>query len=338
MRARLIGCSLLLALTIAGPAAAADPPYYRALGGSLAIGIQPDADGSNYTPTDQGYVDDLYAFFRARFPTLQLAKLGCSGETTASMYSGQDSPCYSVGASQLSQALEFLQTHRVAVITIDIGADDLLQCFDLHAVQVINQGCIASALQTAPGYLAGILSQLHTAAPKALIVGMNYYDPFLAAWLFGPTGQALASVSLGLVTTFNGELASIYRLHQVPMADVASTFQRRHIAADNRSECHPGACVDLDERTAAAWSRRASERVRVPCHRVSFCQGDRGHAVVGLSAASLARYRATSTRASSTPPPYLARMSSAIDWGSLVKSRVSSNPGLTPSVARITVS
>jgi lysophospholipase L1-like esterase len=223
MRARLIGCGLLLALAIASRAGAADPPYYLALGDSLSIGIQPDASG-DYVPTNQGYVDDLYAFFHAHIPAMQVAKLGCSGETTASMFSGQDSPCSYQAGSQLRQALQFLQTHRVALITIDIGADDLLACFDVKSAKV-DEGCISTALTMAPGYLAGILSQLHTAAPHALIVGMNYYDPFLAAWLAGPAGQALASFSLGVVTTFNVELASIYRLHQVPMADVAGTFR-----------------------------------------------------------------------------------------------------------------
>ena len=223
MRARLIGCGLLLALAIASRAGAADSPYYLALGDSLAVGIQPDASG-DYIPTNQGYADDLYAFFHAYVPSLQLAKLGCSGETTASMFSGQGSPCSYQAGSQLRQALQFLQTHRVALITIDIGADDLLGCFNVQAAQV-DEGCISTALTMAPGYLAGILSQLHTAAPNALIVGMNYYDPFLAAWLAGPTGQALASLSLGIVATFNVELASIYRLHQVPMADVAGTFR-----------------------------------------------------------------------------------------------------------------
>jgi lysophospholipase L1-like esterase len=223
MRARLIGCSLLLALTMATSAAAADPPHYLALGDSLAIGIQPDASGK-YEPTNQGYVDDLYAFFRAYVPSLQLTKLGCSGETTTSMISGQDSPCSYPAGSQLAEALLFLQTHRVQLITIDIGADDLLQCFDLQSAHV-DQGCISTALLTTPNHLAGILSALHAAAPNALIVGMNYYDPFLAAWIFGPTGQALASASLVVMTTFNGALASIYRALQVPMADVAGTFR-----------------------------------------------------------------------------------------------------------------
>jgi lysophospholipase L1-like esterase len=223
MRARLIGYGLLLALTIASRAGASDFPYYLALGDSLAVGIQPDAKG-DYATTNQGYADDLYAFFHANVPSLKLEKLGCSGETTASMAVGRGSPCSYQAGSQLAQAIKFLHTHRVALITIDIGADDLLQCFDVESAH-IDQGCITTAAQTTPYYLDGILSQLRAAAPNALIVGMNYYDPFLAAWLLGPKGQALASLSLSFVTAFNGDLASIYRANQIPVADVAGTFR-----------------------------------------------------------------------------------------------------------------
>lgn len=222
MRARLIGCGLLLALAIASGAGAADP-YYLALGDSLAIGIQPDASGTP-VPTSEGYADDLYNFFHAFVPTLQLAKLGCSGETTTSMISGQGSPCSYPAGSQLAQALLFLQKNRVDLITIDIGADDLLGCFRLQTAQ-IDQSCIRGAFLTTPNHLAAILAALRAAAPNALIVGMNYYDPFVPLWLFGPTGQALASGSLTIMTAFNGALGSIYQALQVPMADVAATFR-----------------------------------------------------------------------------------------------------------------
>jgi len=222
MRARVVGCGLLLALALASPSGAADPPYYLALGDSLAIGIQPDADGK-YVETNQGYVDDLYALLHAYVPTLQVEKLGCSGETTTSMISGQGSPCDYPAGSQLGQALLFLQTHRVDLITIDIGADDVLRCFRLQTAQI--DGCVKTALWTIRSQLAGILSALRAAAPHALIVGMNYYDPFLPLWIFGPTGQTLASASLAIMTTFNGALASIYQALQVPMADVAATFR-----------------------------------------------------------------------------------------------------------------
>jgi len=223
MRARLVGCGLLLALAVASRAAAADPPYYLALGDSLAIGIQPDANG-DYVETNQGYVDDLYALFHAYVPTLQVEKLGCSGETTTSMISGQSSPCSYPAGSQLGQALLFLQTHRVDLITIDIGADDILRCFRLSKAQ-IDPGCVTIALWTVQTQLAGILSALRAAAPNALIVGMNYYDPFLPLWLFGPTGQTLASASLTVMTAFNGALALSYQALQIPMANVAATFR-----------------------------------------------------------------------------------------------------------------
>jgi len=222
MRARLVGCGLLLALALASPSGAADPPYYLALGDSLAIGIQPDALGK-YVETNQGYVDDLYALLHAYVPTLQVEKLGCSGETTTSMISGQGSPCDYPAGSQLGQALLFLQTHRVDLITIDIGADDILRCFLLSKTQF--DGCVTIALWTIQTQLAGILSALRAAAPNALIVGMNYYDPFVPLWLFGPAGQTLASASLTVMAAFNGALASIYQGLQVPMADVAATFR-----------------------------------------------------------------------------------------------------------------
>jgi lysophospholipase L1-like esterase len=222
MRARAVWCALLVTLATATRLHAADSPYYLALGDSLAIGIQPAGDGS-YVPTNRGYVDDLHALLHTRFPALQLAKLGCSGETTSSMISGLGSPCSYQAGSQLSEAVAFLQSHRVALITLDIGADNLLQCFDLTIVQ-IDPTCIANTLSTAPNDLAGILSALHNASPHTLIVGMNYYDPFLAAWVFGPSGRALAAASLPIIRGFNLALETVYQALHVPVADVAAIF------------------------------------------------------------------------------------------------------------------
>jgi hypothetical protein len=60
MRARVVWCVVLVTLATATGVHAQDSSYYLALGDSLAIGIQPAANGS-YVPTNQGYVDDLYA-------------------------------------------------------------------------------------------------------------------------------------------------------------------------------------------------------------------------------------------------------------------------------------
>jgi lysophospholipase L1-like esterase len=219
-------CALLLTFTTALGARAADVPYYLALGDSLALGIQPAADGS-YTPTNQGYVDDLYAFYRARLPQLQLQKLGCSGETLKSIMSGPDSPCAYPAGSQLAQAIAFIQTHHVVLITIDIGGDDLLACGNLKQTSTpsIDPTCVASALSNIPSYLPTIIGALRAYAPQARIVGMNYYDPLLAAVVFGGVGQSLATQSLYITNLFNTTLATFYGALQVPMADVAGTFR-----------------------------------------------------------------------------------------------------------------
>jgi lysophospholipase L1-like esterase len=221
MRARAIWGALLVTLSTATGVRAQDPTYYVALGDSLAIGIQPAADGS-YVPTNRGYVDVLYALFRSRVPGLQKVKFGCSGETTSSMISGLQSPCSYPAGSQLLEAVAFLRSHRVGLITLDIGADNLLACF--FAVP-IDSTCAINAASTAANDLAGILGALHAASPHTLIVGMNYFDPFLAAWVFGPNGQALATLSLPLVRGFNHALETVYQALQVPVANVADTFR-----------------------------------------------------------------------------------------------------------------
>jgi hypothetical protein len=51
---------------------------------------------------------------------------------------------------------------------------------------------------------------------------MNYYNPFLAAWLAGAT--ELAEQSDQLVAAYNGLLGSIYQVFHMPVADVATAF------------------------------------------------------------------------------------------------------------------
>ena len=110
----------LLTLVLAGalPAIAAGPTsYYLALGDSLAQGVQPNTSGAA-VETNQGYVDDLYGLYRGEVAGLQLAKLGCPGETTTTMIYG--GICYPAGTSQLDRAVAFLRSHHVALVTIDI--------------------------------------------------------------------------------------------------------------------------------------------------------------------------------------------------------------------------
>ena len=184
MIARLIAVSSLVLFVSTGLAnATPSPPYYLALGDSLALGIQPNATGA-LVPTNQGYVDNLYALSRLRQPSLRLAKLGCSGETTTTMIGG--GVCEYALGSQLADAVAFIKTHRVAFITLSIGGANVLDCFSLAG---IDPACVQTGMDAVGPELGQILAALRAAAgPGVRIVGMNYYDPFLAAWILGRAG------------------------------------------------------------------------------------------------------------------------------------------------------
>ena len=88
----------------AAHARAAEDTYYLALGDSLSQGVQPDAAGASVKTRD-GYPDQLYAALHRNHPTLQLVKLGCPGETTATMIHG--GICRYHAGSQLAAAVAF---------------------------------------------------------------------------------------------------------------------------------------------------------------------------------------------------------------------------------------
>jgi lysophospholipase L1-like esterase len=222
MRFRFV--SLFVLIMLWGPAlthAAAQPTYYLALGDSLAQGVQPSGSGTD-VDTNQGYADDLHALLRLRTPGLALAKLGCSGETTTSMIHG--GICTSPEGNQLAAAVSFLATHKVALVTLDIGANDVDGCVSLTTG--IDPTCVTDGFTSVGGNLPVILRALREAAgSRTPIVAMNYYDPFLAAWTIGTSGQALAEESLAAATDFNTLLESVYQSFGVPVADVATAFR-----------------------------------------------------------------------------------------------------------------
>jgi lysophospholipase L1-like esterase len=231
-----------LALTAASavPAIAGQRPgghhdhasYYLALGDSLSVGDQPNAQGVTL-PTDQGYADQLFAVLRHDDRGLRLAKLGCPGETSGTLvnggicgYAGPDR--YSLTAdtgTQLAAAVAFLRSHRdrVPLITLDIGANDLNPCLTLSSVSAIA-ACLQPVFAALQQNLGATLTALRDADPHATIVGMTYYDPELADWLTGPAGETFAQGSVSLATAFNQVLSAVYTQAGVPVADVFTAF------------------------------------------------------------------------------------------------------------------
>jgi lysophospholipase L1-like esterase len=217
MRMQLLSVWLVVLLEVTAQAVTS-PKYYLALGDSLAQGVQPSLTGN--IETNQGYADDLFAVFRTRVPGLALVKLGCPAETTSTMIHG--GICTYAEGSQLAAAISFVQTHRIAFINIDIGANDIDNCI---AITGIDSTCFSHALSTVGGNLPQILAALRDAAgPNTPIIGMNYYDPLLAACTLGSNGQALAYTSLQGTMVFNDVLQSAYQAFSIPVADVAKAI------------------------------------------------------------------------------------------------------------------
>jgi lysophospholipase L1-like esterase len=201
------------------------PGYYLALGDSLAYGYQPTQ------VTGQGYVDQLYPQLRTRdHRPLALANLGCPGETSTSMITG--GVC-GTGA-QLDAAVAFLGSHRVSLVTLDIGANDVDRCATPAG---LDQACVLQGLATLADNTERIAARLRGAAPHTTIVAMNYYDPFLASYLTGPAGQQVAAQSLLLSKVFNALLVATFRAHGFRIADVAGAFGTDDFPADVATIC-----------------------------------------------------------------------------------------------------
>ena len=224
LAAAVTGCSSPGPAGPAPPRRAAPPAsYYLSLGDSLSQGVQPNAAGLS-VDTPDGYPDQLYAALRPRHPGLRLVKLGCNGETTATMMNG--GICSYPAGSQLAAAVRFLAAHRgrVALITIDIGANDPDSCIT-HPSALKLASCAGRAIPAATANLAKILGSLRRAAPGTSMIAMDYYLPTLAQWRNGLTGQLLARLTEVAAGAFNGLLTRTYQAFGVRVADVSAVFQ-----------------------------------------------------------------------------------------------------------------
>ena len=224
-------------VTISGVAPApTGAVYYLALGDSLATGY---AAGPG-----EGYVDLLAHHYADRWPGLTLVDYGCSSETTTSMMDG--SICRFGGKSQLDAATDFLAAHpgQVAMITIDIGGNDVVFCSDAT--------CFNDALSTMDANLATILGRLRAAAgPATPMFGMNYFDPLLNHWFAGADGEAYARGTVTLTDSINSHLVADYSAAGAPVADVAGPDG--YAVDDFTVVASPWGDIPLNVRNACSW-------------------------------------------------------------------------------------
>ncbi len=208
----------------------ADVHYYLSLGTSLSVGVQPNSSGT-LLPTNDGYSDQLFDSIRPAFDAagaqpreLRLTKLGCPGETLPDMTLGGN--CIYLAGSQLAAAVEFLTDNmgKVHLVTIDMGGNDFRNAGCIGTT--VDFGCIDDVSLQIASDLAPVLTALRDAAgPDTTIVGMNYYNPYLASWLEGAAGELLAVESAQAVAVVTGFLATTYATAGIPVADVAAAFE-----------------------------------------------------------------------------------------------------------------
>jgi acyl-CoA thioesterase-1 len=233
---------LLLGVAWAGDATASQgSPLYLALGDSLAAGV-----GAS-EPAETGYVGLVYDALRTEPASpysesgLILLNLGDPGETTTSML---------VSGGQMDQALAEIEGRKddgiagneVAVITIDIGANDFIPlvlgdspCLPNPLAEACTQAA-ASALTTFRSNFADIMRRLRAAAgPEVEIVAVGLYNPLSGS---GGPFDAVGDAAVGL---FNSTVAAAATDDDIraTFADVFPLFQNRGSELTHAAEMPP---------------------------------------------------------------------------------------------------
>ena len=231
---------LLLAVAWAGGAAASQSsPLYLALGDSLAAGV-----GAS-EPAQTGYVGLVFDALQAEPASpysegeLTLLNLGDPGETTTSMLAS---------GGQMEKALAEIESRRddgiagneVAVITIDIGANDFIPlilgdspCLSNPLAEACQEAA-ASALTTFRSNFADIMRRLRAAAgPEVEITAVGLYNP-----LSGTDGP-FDAVGDAAVELFNSTVAAAATEIQARFADIFPLFQDRGSELTHVAEVPP---------------------------------------------------------------------------------------------------
>jgi lysophospholipase L1-like esterase len=207
--------------------AAAKPAYYLALGDSVPV-----ANGT------QAYPYRILAHYQRTLRGLNLNDMAIAGATTGAMLNG----------GQYQAALQFLKAHRghMALITIDIGGDDVAPCFGATG---IDQGCETQARATIKSNLSTMLAGLRAAAPHVPLIGMTYYNPFLGYWLAGGFFRSFALATVPGGVALNRELTTLYGGTK-NTADVQGTFKATDLTTTVSSQW---GMVPIAVKRACSW-------------------------------------------------------------------------------------
>lgn len=213
------------------PSSAATPSgksaaFYLVIGASSSLGTQPNGiPAHNGHRTKTGYSNDVVSIEATHGLVLTIREIGCPGETVQSMLGQLQDHCYKLPNTQLTVATTYLREHLgdVGVVTIDLGFNNIRPC--LTATSTITS-CVNRGIVAVRNDLPTIVSRLQRAAgPLVHFVGLGYGDPFLAFYLDGSSGRAIAQQGLVAMNQMNNVLRQVYDTKSVPMANVAGGSQ-----------------------------------------------------------------------------------------------------------------
>jgi hypothetical protein len=214
--------------TSASTTIAADTPFYLVIGGSSSLGLQPDGVPSdNAELTENGYANDVVKLEGDQLhQSLALDQIGCLGTRVEYLtIDPKSNACYTAPTTQLTAAVAFLNAHQsdAGIVSIDLGFNDIRFCLWEHPV---NAKCVPQQLAGVRADFPTVLEELKAAAgPKVALVGLTYYDPFLAFFLNGPSGPAIANESVADINQLNDILVADYANAHIPYANGAAAFK-----------------------------------------------------------------------------------------------------------------
>src|SRR6195952_5233939 len=248
-RARLLILAAVVAAfgaLVLAPAAGAIGPgkTYLALGDSLAYGYHQaqfqhelkEKGFVNPANFNDGYVDDFAAGLKLGNPKLKVVNDGCPGETSDTFIKGSGvGPAYCAGGptgspfpkaflhhafpgTQLEDALAVAKEAGTGTITLDLGANDILQFLGHTCGFPATFTCSQEQIEAEIGHVTAnvgyILAQLRAAAPKAKIIFVSQYNPYPTVLKPEGTGDAT-------VEALNGALKSVAAAYGVGFANTA---------------------------------------------------------------------------------------------------------------------
>jgi GDSL-like Lipase/Acylhydrolase family len=132
----------------------------------------------------------------------------------------------------------FLSAHvdDHVLVSIDLGFNDVRDCLRPGALGA-GASCLAPRLAAVRTQLTAILAALRAAAgPHVAFVGLNHFDPFVAAPARHLRDAQRVGPGVGAVDALNEVLADVYGAAGVPVAQVTRAFDQ----GDTAPASYPG--------------------------------------------------------------------------------------------------